>query len=84
MAFAVQPMVGRWSDRTRWGRRALYLGLANSASVVGSIGGRLGGPLIDGVNQLSGTVFWGYGVVYTLAALFFGLSSLVVLKIPHP
>ncbi len=63
---------------------ALYLGFANSASVVGSIGGRLGGPLIDGVNQVSGTATVGYLVVYAIAALFFVGSSLVMLKIPHP
>jgi MFS family permease len=61
---------------------ALYLGLANGATVVGSIGGRLGGPLIDGVNQLSGTVTMGYLLVFGIAVLFFVGSNLVVLKIP--
>jgi MFS family permease len=60
---------------------ALYLGLANIATVLGSISGRLGGPLIDGVNQLSGTTTLGYLVVFGLAALFFAGSSAVVLKI---
>jgi MFS family permease len=65
---------------------ALYLGLANGATVVGSIGGRLGGPLIDGVNQLSGTITTGYLVVFGIAILFFVGSSAVVLKISgkHP
>jgi MFS family permease len=65
---------------------ALYLGLANGATVIGSIGGRLGGPLIDGVNQLNGTVATGYLVVFGIATLFFAGSSAVVLKIPgkHP
>jgi MFS family permease len=62
---------------------ALYLGLANGATVLGSIGGRLGGPLIDGLNQVTGTSTTGYLVVFAIAALFFGGSSLVVLKIPR-
>ena len=60
---------------------ALYLGLANGATVVGSIGGRLGGLLIDGLNQLGGTST-GYLVVFEIAVLFFIGSSVVVLKIP--
>jgi MFS family permease len=60
---------------------ALYLGLANAATVLGSIAGRLGGPLIDGVNGLTHTTTVGYLVVFGLAALFFMGSSLVVLKI---
>jgi MFS family permease len=63
---------------------ALYLALANGATVLGSIGGRLGGPLIDGLNQLLGTVAAGYLVVFAIAALFFAASSLVVLKINKP
>jgi MFS family permease len=61
---------------------ALYLGLANGATVVGSMGGRMGGPLIDGVNQFTGTVTIGYLVVFGIATLFFVGSSAVVLKIP--
>ncbi len=61
---------------------ALYLGLANAATVLGSISGRLGGPLIDGLNHLTGTTTMGYLVVFGLAALFFAGSSAVVLKIP--
>lgn len=60
---------------------ALYLGLANIATVIGSITGRLGGPLIDGLNTLTGTTTVGYLVVFGLAALFFVGSSVVVLKI---
>jgi MFS family permease len=60
---------------------ALYLALANAATVLGSIGGRLGGPLIDGLNQLLGTVAFGYLVVFGIAALFFAGSSIVVVKI---
>jgi MFS family permease len=62
---------------------ALYLALANSATVVGSIGGRLGGPVIDGVNQLLDTAALGYMVVFAISALFFLGSSLVVLKMPE-
>ena len=62
---------------------AQYLALANAATVLGSIGGRLGGPLIDGVNHLSGTLTIGYLLVFALAALFFAGSSGVVLKIPE-
>ena len=61
---------------------ALYLALANAATIIGSIGGRLGGPLIDGLNWLFGTIVLGYLVVFGIAALFFAGSSAVVLKIP--
>jgi MFS family permease len=63
------------------GEGALYLGLANAATVLGSISGRLGGPLIDGLNQATGSAV-GYLVIFGLAALFFIGSSVVVLKIP--
>lgn len=71
------------TDLAPGGEGALYLGLANGATVVGSIGGRLGGPLIDGINQLSGTITLGYVLVFTIAALFFAGSSVVVFKIPE-
>jgi MFS family permease len=63
------------------GEGALYLGLANAATVLGSISGRLGGPVIDGLNGLTGTTTAGYMVVFGLAVLFFAGSSLAVLKI---
>ncbi len=63
------------------GEGALYLGLANAATVVGSAAGRLGGPLIDGLNHLTNTLTVGYLVVFGLAALFFVGSSVAVLKI---
>jgi MFS family permease len=63
------------------GEGALYLGLANVATVLGSMSGRLGGPLIDGLNGLTGTTTSGYMLVFGLAALFFAGSSLSVLKI---
>jgi MFS family permease len=62
------------------GEGALYLGLANAATIIGSISGRLGGPLIDGLNQLTGTTTIGYLVVFGLAALCFVGSSVVVLR----
>lgn len=61
---------------------ALYLGLANAATVLGSIGGRLGGPVIDGVNQLFQNLTPGYLVVFGIAALFFAASSVMALKMP--
>lgn len=69
------------TDLAAEGEGALYLALANAATVLGSIGGRLGGPLIDGLNHLTGTVTVGYLVVFGIAALFFAASSGVVLKI---
>ena len=61
---------------------ALYLGLANGATVIGSIAGRLGGPLIDGLNRLNNDQSLGYLAVFSLAALCFLGSSAIVLKIP--
>jgi MFS family permease len=69
------------TDLAPTGEGAQYLGLANVATVLGSISGRLGGPLIDGVNQLAGSVALGYTVVFGIAGLFFVGSSLAVLKI---
>lgn len=71
------------TDLVPKGEGALYLGLANTATIVGSITGRLGGPLIDGLNSLTGTTTIGYLAVFGLAALFFVGSSVVVLKIPE-
>lgn len=65
------------------GEGAFYLGLANGATVLGSISGRMGGPVIDGVNYLTGAIMPGYLVVFGIAALFFLGSSLIVLKIPE-
>lgn len=71
------------TDLAPQSKGALYLALANGATVLGSIGGRLGGPLIDALNQLFNTVALGYMVVFAIAALFFVGSSTVVLKIPE-
>ena len=65
-------------------QEALYLGLANGATVLGSIGGRTGGLLIDSVNHVFGTVILGYQINFGVAILFFLASSLVVIKIPEP
>ncbi len=62
---------------------ALYLALANAATVLGSIGGRSGGVLIDGLNRAGGTLALGYMVDFGLAALLFLLSSLIAFKIPE-
>lgn len=69
------------TDLTPQAQGALYLGIANGATVIGSISGRLGGPLIDGVNQLTHTTHLGYSLVFGIAALCFAGSSLVVAKI---
>lgn len=69
------------TDLAPSGQGALYLGLANGAGIVGGIGGRLGGPLIDGINSFFDTVALGYMIVFGIAVLFFAGSSLVVLKI---
>lgn len=69
------------TDLTPQAKGALYLGIANGATVIGSISGRLGGPLIDGVNQITQTTYLGYSLVFGIAALFFAGSSLVVVKI---
>jgi MFS family permease len=63
---------------------ALYLGLANGATVLGSIGGRTGGILIDTVNQLFGTVILGYQINFGVAILFFLASSVMVTRIDEP
>jgi len=69
------------TDLAPKGEGATYLALANGATVLGSMGGRLGGPLIDGLNRLLDTISFGYMVVFGIAGLFFIGSSLVVLKI---
>ncbi|MCB0166889.1 MAG: MFS transporter [Anaerolineae bacterium] len=63
---------------------ALVLALANSVIIIGSASGRLGGPLIDGVNWLFGTVALGYHVVFAIAVVFFAGSSLAALRLETP
>jgi MFS family permease len=62
---------------------ALYLGLANAATICGSVAGRMGGPVIDGLNQLTGSTTIGYLVVFGLATFCFIASGAVVLKIKN-
>lgn len=62
---------------------ARYLGIANIATTAGSLLGRtLGALIIDPINQVAGNTTAGYIVVYGLAALFFFLSALTVLRLP--
>lgn len=56
---------------------ALFLGIANAATTLGSVTGQLGGPMVDTINRLSGTVN-GYFVLFGLAALFFLLSAVAI------
>jgi MFS family permease len=59
---------------------ALFLGIANMATTLGSITGQVGGPLIDTINRLTGTVN-GYYVVFGIAALFFLMSALAISRV---
>ncbi len=59
---------------------ALFLGIANIATTLGSIGGQLGGPFIDAVNKATGTVN-GYFFLFSLAALCFLLSAGAIMQI---
>ncbi|HMQ56511.1 MAG TPA: MFS transporter [Anaerolineae bacterium] len=60
---------------------ALFPALANIATILGSMAGRLGGPIIDGLNWLFGTVALGYWVIFAGMILLFLGSSAVSLKI---
>jgi hypothetical protein len=59
---------------------ALFLGIANAATTLGSITGQLGGPLVDTVNRVTGTVN-GYFLLFGLAGLFFLLSAAAISRI---
>lgn len=62
---------------------ARYLGIANIATCIGSGMARLlGGVLIDPINRALGSSSSGYLLLYSLAALFFLVSALVVLPLP--
>lgn len=62
---------------------ARYLGIANIATCIGSGMARLlGGVLIDPINRALGSSSSGYLLLYSLAALFFLASALVVLPLP--
>ncbi len=62
------------------GEAALFLGIANMATTLGSIVGQLGGPLVDAIDRATGSVS-GYTVLFVLAALFFLLSALAITRI---
>ena len=59
---------------------ALFLGIANAATTLGSVTGQLGGPMVDTINHLSGTVN-GYFLLFGLAALFFLLSAVAISRV---
>jgi len=59
---------------------ALFLGIANMATTLGFALGQLGGPLIDGINHVTGT-FNGYYVLFGLAAVLFLLSAAAITRI---
>ena len=62
---------------------ARYLGIANIATCIGSGGARLlGGMLIDPINKALGSSSSGYLLLFSLAALFFLASALVIIPLP--
>ena len=62
---------------------ARYLGIANIATCIGSGGARLlGGVLIDPINKALGSSSSGYLLLFSLAALFFLASALVIIPLP--
>ncbi len=63
---------------------ARYLGIANIATCIGSGTARLlGGVLIDPINRALGSASSGYLLLYTLAAMAFLASALVILPLPN-
>jgi MFS family permease len=62
---------------------ARYLGIANIATAGGSALARLlGGTLIDPLNAAFNSTSIGYIIVYSIAGVFFLLSSFVILPLP--
>jgi MFS family permease len=62
---------------------ARYLGIANIATCIGSgLARLLGGVLIDPINKALGSSSSGYLLLYSLAALFFLVSALVIIPLP--
>ncbi|OGN72236.1 MAG: hypothetical protein A2X25_00815 [Chloroflexi bacterium GWB2_49_20] len=62
---------------------ARYLGIANIATCIGSGGARLlGGILIDPLNRALDSSSAGYLFLFGLAALFFLVSSIVIIPLP--
>jgi MFS family permease len=63
---------------------ARYLGIANIATCIGSGGARLlGGVLIDPLNRALGSSSSGYLLLFSLAALCFLVSALVIIPLPN-
>jgi MFS family permease len=63
---------------------ARYLGIANIATCIGSGAARLlGGVLIDPINKALGSSSSGYLLLYSLAALCFLASALVIIPLPN-
>jgi MFS family permease len=71
------------TDVVPGGEAARYLGIANIATCIGSGGARLlGGVLIDPINKALGSSSSGYLFLFSLAALFFLASALVIIPLP--
>jgi len=63
---------------------ARYLGIANMATCIGSgLANLLGGVLIDPINRALGSSSSGYFLLFTLAALSFLASALVIIPLPR-
>jgi MFS family permease len=63
---------------------ARYLGIANIATCIGSgVARLLGGVLIDPINKALGSTSSGYLLLYSLAALCFLASALVIIPLPN-
>ena len=63
---------------------ARYLGIANIATCIGSgVARLLGGVLIDPINRLLGSSSSGYLLLFSLAAVCFLASALVIIPLPN-
>lgn len=63
---------------------ARYLGIANMATCIGSgLANLLGGVLIDPINRALGSSSSGYSLLFSLAALSFLASALVIIPLPR-
>jgi MFS family permease len=63
---------------------ARYLGIANIATCIGSgVARLLGGVLIDPINRALGSSTSGYLLLFTLAAVCFLVSALVIIPLPN-
>jgi MFS family permease len=72
------------TDVVPGGEAARYLGIANIATCIGSGGARLlGGVLIDPINKALGSSSSGYLFLFSLAAVFFLASALVIIPLPR-